>query len=338
MGFIGLTLLAFLLWGRQAGAESGLIRTAYFYHYMGPDHLDSLAAHGFNRAVIHWIPDTLGVVGVREASAFVARGLARGVDVVPKWLLQNPARLASRPRERRYTWGRARVEPEVPCPLDSAYWRAALLDRAAEFLQADSAITRLAVDLELYRSARHHYDAGACVCGSCRELYAGRPVPADPSRLSGLLGFEEARLERLLTGILAELAARWPGAELGVFDLDYDSFVHRALARALVRAGVATVDYCERSYAAAGVPLPAVRLRLDALGLEAAPLIGGLWLKRFPPRDVPRAARSVVANADGYFVFTTFSLWLDPAKLTGPYTLLGPPAEYWQALAEVNRP
>jgi hypothetical protein len=32
------------------------------------------------------------------------------------------------------------------------------------------------------------------------------------------------------------------------------------------------------------------------------------------------------------FFFTTFSLWLDPAKLTGPYTLQGTAGDYWNAI------
>ena len=45
---------------------------------------------------------------------------------------------------------------------------------------------------------------------------------------------------------------------------------------------------------------------------------------------------SITAVADGYFIFTTFSLWLDPAQLQGPYTLPGSRADYWAALREAN--
>lgn len=316
------------------------IRAAYFYHYMGAAHLDSLHVHGFDRAVIHWIPDTLGVAGQAELHAYAARALALGIEVTPQWSLQSPVRLQSRPRDRRYTWGRGRREAEVPCPNDSLYWRSALLDRAAEFLSAAPSVTCLAIDPELYRGGRHHYDAGPCRCRSCLAAYAaGRPLSSrgeNPS-LAGLLGWQEARLERTLAGILAEFATRYPGVELGVFDLDLDSFVHRALARALARAAVPTVDYSERSYASGGAALVAARGRLDALGQKGTPLIGGLWLKRHSPEEVPAALRAIATTGDGYFVFTTFSLWLDPARLEGPYTLSGSPQDYWAALAEANR-
>ena len=82
-------------------------------------------------------------------------------------------------------------------------------------------------------------------------------------------------------------------------------------------------DYSESTYAVGGGPVRRARSRLSRLGLPGAPVIGGLWLKRWAPADIPPAVASIEAVADGYFVFTTFSLWLDPARLTGPYTLLG---------------
>jgi hypothetical protein len=145
-------------------------------------------------------------------------------------------------------------------------------------------------------------------------------------------------LERTLTALLTEFATRHPGVEVGVFDLDLDSFVHRALARALGRSAVPTADYCERSYSAAGAALPVARSRLDALGVPAAPLIGGLWLKQFPPERLTPALKSILERAEGYFIFSTYSLWLEPARLDGPYTLVGPPGDYWKALTEANAP
>jgi hypothetical protein len=321
--------------------QTPAIRAAYFYNYMNVSHLDSLVARGFNQAVIHWITDSLDARGSAELRALVSRGSALGIEVVPEWALQAGARLSTRPAGRRYTWGSGLIETAVACPLDSLYWRSALLDRAEEFLRVAPETDRLAVDLEMYAGRRHHYDAGPCRCGTCLGEYLERAGPSstlpDPRRLSGLLSFEESRLAGRLTGILAEFAARHPGVELGVLDLDYDSFVHRALARALARTSIPTTDYCERSYSVGGSALPGARARLDSLGLAGAKLVGGLWLKRFSPRELPAAVASVAAQADGYFVFTTFSLWLDPAQLEGPYTLQGTPGEYWRAFEEAHR-
>jgi N-acetylglucosaminyl-diphospho-decaprenol L-rhamnosyltransferase len=315
------------------------VRVAYFYSYMGAAHLDSLAAHGFTRAVVHWITDSLGASGRSELSALSARASSLGMEFAPEWLFQAPARLAARPAGRRYTWGRGVVEREAPCPLDSVYWSDALVGRAEEYLAAAPSLQRVVVDLELLRGTRHHYDAGPCRCETCLREYLG-PAPdlgvRDPVRLAGLHGYQEARLTGLLRPMLESFARRHPGVSLEVLDLDLDSFVHRALARALVRVGVPTADYTERSYSAGAAVLPAARARLRALGLADAPLIGGLWLKRFPPASIVPAVRAVDACAEGTFVFTTFSLWQDPDKLTGSYTLAGTVAEYWSALAQAN--
>ena len=314
-------------------------RAAYFYHYMEPAHLDRLAQAGFDTAVIHWIGDTLGVRGARELAAFVERGDAVGITIVPQWILQQPSRLASSPRDRRYTWGTGIVERDIPCPLDTTYWRSALLERADAMLAAAPRTRRIAVDLEMWTGGRHHWDAGACRCPSCVSEYRGGVRgPFDRRRLSGLLGWEEAALERRLVPLLRTFAARHPGVELGVFDLDYDAFPHRALARALARAGVPTADWSERTYSTGAADVPAIRRRLAALGLADAPIHGGLWLKRFTPTALPDAAHALRRSAEGWFVFTTYSLWLDPTKLRGPYTLPGTPEAYWSSLREANTP
>lgn len=330
--------LALLAWVSADPAAAVPIRAAYFYNYMPAAHVDSLAGAGFDRAVIHWITDSLGTTGTAQLRAFVDHGTRSGVAVVPQWALQAQARLAALPTARRYTWGAGTVETNVGCPLDSLFWRSALIDRANEVLAAAPGVTRLAVDLEFYGAGRHHYDAGACRCASCVREYGGRANLAgrDPRRLSGLMSYEESRLSRLLTRLVSEFAAAHPGVELGVFDLDFDSFVHRAFARALARSHVPTADYCERTYSTGGAPATIAVSRLAALGLPASPVVGGLWLKRWTPAELPAAAHSILDRAAGYFIFTTYSLWLDPAQLTGPYTLLGSPASYWAALRQTN--
>jgi hypothetical protein len=328
-----------LSWGPLAWAGSlHPVRAAYFYHYMPAEHVDALARHGFNRAVFHLIADSLRDSDVEQLRAFDARGRDLGMEVVPQFLFEAPERLASRPSDRRYTWGRGTVEP-VACPMDSAYWVSALLDRGGEILRAVPGTMRIAVDFELHHGSLKHYDAGPCRCAYCLAEYWPDAVPERRSRAStsSLHAFQENRLTLMLEGVIGEWAARHPGVELGVFDLDLDSYVHRALARALARARVPVTDYCERSYSSAGAPLPAVRQRLNALGVELVSVVGGLWLKRFAPQDVGPALASIVERADGYFVFTTYSLWLDARRLDGPYTLLGAQHAYWAALDAHNR-
>jgi hypothetical protein len=140
----------------------------------------------------------------------------------------------------------------------------------------------------------------------------------------------------MLTSLLTGFAAAHPGVEIGIFDLDFDSFVHRAVAVALMRAQVPTVDYTERTYARGAGGVQEARAALDAIGVSA-PVVGGLWLQRVPPESLGVALQSASKGAAGYFVFTTYSLWLEPGKLKGPYTLLGPQSRYWSAFRRANR-
>lgn len=314
-------------------------RAAYFYDYMPPSHIDSLAAAGFDRAIIHALPDSVNATAAARLRLFVDHGRATGVTVVPEWLLQQPSRLATRPPGRRYTWGRGTIEAGVACPLDSTYWRGALLGRAEEFLAADPRVTVIAVDLEVYGAGRHHYDGGPCRCATCVAEYAhGRAsvLHADPATLTGLMPWEEARVARITGALLAEFAARHPAVELGVFDLDLDSFVHRGLARALAKRGVPTVDYTERTYTDGAGSLAAARARLARVGHAHTPVLGGLWFKRFDPAGIASAVRALRAAGAGWFAFTTYSLWQSPARLDGPYTLQAAPGEYWRAMREAN--
>jgi PKD repeat protein len=305
------------------------IRGAYFYSYMDASHMDSLAAVGFNRAVVKVIYDSLGARGATEIGRLLDRGTRVGVDVVPEWSLQARSRLDSLPTRRRYEWGSGVVELNVGCPIDSLFWSSTFRDRAVEILSAFPSATRLAVDLEIYTGTLHHYDAGPCRCASCLSEFAAAGG-------TDLESFEEDRLVALLTSWLRELAASRPGLEIGFFDLDFASFVHRATIRALVASGVPTTNYCERSYSSGGSALPEARATLAARGL-VAPLVGGLWLKNFTPVAIGPAIDGVLNAAEGYFVFTSYSLWQDPARLAGAYVIPGSAPDYWTAFGAKNR-
>ena len=138
------------------------VKAAYFYSYMSLGHLDSLAAAGFNRAIIKCISDSLGTRGAVEIRGFMERGRELGVEIAPDWSLQARSRLNALPTKRRYTWDHGHVEADVGCPLDSLFWRSTLLDRTNELLAAVPAAKQLVVDLEIYTGSRHHYDAGPC--------------------------------------------------------------------------------------------------------------------------------------------------------------------------------
>jgi hypothetical protein len=321
-------------------ASAASIRAAYFYGDMPVSHLDSLAAAGFNRALVKFSTDSLDSAVADRVRALGAAARRNGVWFVPSFNLQSRSRLASPGTLHRYTWGsNHRVEQELACPMDSAYWHSALIDHAEEFLAASPDVKCLLLDLEVYFGTPHHYDRGPCRCSRCLSEYPGRPAGAGlhSRELSGLQAWEEVRLARILTPMLVEFAARHPEVEIGVFDLDLDSFVHRALARALARSRVPTVAYSEATYGTGVAPLAAIRERLTALGLGGSPIIGGFWLQKWASRRLELEIAEMNRSAEGYFIFTSFSLWFDPKKLAGPYTLPGVQADYWAALRRANR-
>lgn len=332
--------------------NSTSIRAGYFYSYVSTFHLDSLANTGFNRAIVKFIGDSLGTRGAGELHAWMDRGTHVPVEVTPSWSLQSVARLASLATTRRYTWGSGTPEPDVGCPLDSLFWRSTFLDHANELLSVTPGVQRLALDLEIYTGTPHHY-LEPCLCSVCRNEFAlsvgepslrdlsgpathePGPLPGERTEAATLASFEEARVTELLAALVSEFAHAHPGVELGIFDLDRDSFVHRAMARALARAGVPAVDYTERTYSTGASTVSQAQAALQALGV-VAPVVGGLWLKQFPPAGLPSAVHAMLDQAGGYFAFTTFSLWVEPSKLVGAYALQGTQAEYWAALRLAN--
>jgi hypothetical protein len=225
----------------------------------------------------------------------------------------------------------------VGCPLDEAMWKSGLADRLNEILAADPGITRVLVDLELYSAGRHHYDAGPCRCASCRDAFPeARAADGGAAGEAALVRAQEDRLVSFLTPMCSAFAAAHPGVEIGVFDLDFPSFVHRALARALVAAKVPAADYTERTYREGAARAGEAKAALDSLGVRG-PLVTGLLLKRILPANLTAMAKDAVARTDGYFIFTTYSLWQTAEKLTSDYTLPAPAAEYWPALSAANR-
>lgn len=330
-----MVLAAAHLWTAPASASQ--IRAAYFYGDMPATHIGSLAIAGFDRALVKFSADSLTPTGKDRLLDLTAAAVESRMALVPSFNLQSRSRLVALGTPRRYTWGPGHhVERDIACPLDSAYWRSALIDHAEEFLAAAPEVSCLLLDLEIYFGRPRHYDRGPCRCAQCLAEYAG-PAGRSARDLPGLHPWQEVRLARILTPMLSEFAARHPNVELGVFDLDFDSFVHRALARALARSRLATADYCEKTYATGSAPLPAVRGRLAALGLGNAPIVGGIWLQKWKPDRLGPVIEAMSQQASGYFIFTSLSLWLDPQKHTGPYTLQGRPADYWSALRKANQ-
>lgn len=312
-------------------AVAAPIKAAYFYGYMSQSHMDSLAAAGFNRAVIKNVGDSLGARQLTEYRGWLDRGRRLGIEVAPSWSLQARSRLNSLPTRRRYTWSGSQVEPDVGCPADSTFWRSVLYDRAKEMLRAFPELRHLMVDLEIYTGTRTHYDSGPCYCPWCQDEYSRAIAGRDPRHIPTREAFQEVQVQNILTTLLRRIVVEHPGIEMSFFDLDLPWSVHKAMCRALATTGLKTTNFTERTYTIAASGVPAARSALQAAGLSA-PVIAGLHLKKFSPADLPGITRIVLDVADGCFIFTTYSLWENPAKLSGAYTLPASATAYWKSL------
>ena len=317
------------------------IRAAYFYSYMPFDHLDRLAEAGFNRAIVKFIGSSMGPDAIARLKAWMARGARVSVEVAPTWNLAARGIASHLPNGRRYA-PEGRIVPEIGCPLDPELWDRALIGRAEDILRAVPDVKRMVVDMEVYGVGFHFYDR-ACRCARCmREFrqgmgYTTAMVAAmDEARLARrLTEFQEKRLRRMLEERFKEFRDAHPGVEMGFFDLDRNAFVHRAMAEALDDADLQTVDYTERTYRTGARDVPVARDVLTGVGLSA-PVVAGVWLKGFTPAALSPALQSVLQEADGYFVFTTYSLWRPEVELSGPYSLRGHQDEYWRVFKTAN--
>ena len=69
--------------------------------------------------------------------------------------------------------------------------------------------------------------------------------------------------------------------------------------------------------------------------MPEVPIVGGLWLRHYPPDEIGDALASILSEAEGFFIFSTYSLWEpDPAKRVDAWALQGSQADYWQALRD----
>lgn len=236
-----------------------------------PEHVDSLAARGFHRALVHLAHARLGAQESARLRAWIRRGALAGVEVVPQWPFQSGERMAGLPGSRRYAGQAAAPDPACPCPMDLDYWRDALVARTAEAVDAEPSLRAVALDFELHGGGRARYDA-PCRCAACVREYARAGGSRSSRRVADgpLARFQEKRLEQRLYVLLRGMRSRWPSLEVGVLDLDRGSFVHRALARALLRAHVGTIDYSAAADGPSGVAFERPQSHPRIAGIESA--------------------------------------------------------------------
>jgi len=282
-------------------ADAGATRAAYLYDYMPADHLDSLAAAGFNRALIHALPDLFDAGGAARLRALVD-------PVSPQASRSCPSGCCSRitpghpPGGAPYTWGRGVVEPRRRARSTRPTGAARCSIAPERRWPPTGAYAPMAVDLELLGAGRHHTMPGRALSVCVAEHAHGRGAAArDPARLSGLLPYEEAPGWPHSRRAARRAPARHPGVELAV--LDSTSLVRAPRAGALARAQRGATPTTPRARTGGAAAMADARAQARATRVDRFAAGRRVWL---PEALLTRGARrrrsaACAPPADGYF-------------------------------------
>ena len=159
---------------------------------------------------------------------------------------------------------------------------------------------------------------------------------------------EKNLLEEYFTieeGLVADIARRFrkeidainPDFQLGIFPYEanwfYDGWV-KGLA-----SDKSAVLICSEAEYNHGLTLSAFaqEARLKTFGVDFR-YMPGLYFLKHSPKQMAIHARRCLDAFDGYWMFTTYSLWQDePKKLRGAYIIQAARDQYFEALGKANR-
>ena len=253
-------------------------------------------------------------------------------------------------------------EKPAPAPLEERYWLGQLLCEArlvAELSKEHPSIKGFLVDTEMYAGQimwRWHcsFDdqtlaAVAAVMKRRGRLKAGLdPMQAPRAERyewlkdNGLLDDYFDIQEELVAGLgrrfRQEIDKINPKLVLGF--LPYEANWHsHGWARGLSSPGRPVLICSEAEYSPGFTPRTLSRianLRARKIPCRYWP---GLMIGAFSPKQLAYQARRCLQAADGYWMFTTYSLWQPrPERLRGAYLIKASRDQYWAALKRANEP
>lgn len=249
----------------------------------------------------------------------------------------------------------------VPSPLERKYWMGQLLQEAlyiAELAKTYPNIRGFNFDLEAYAENvmwRHNssFDDQTFFAAIAQMqeahgselMVAAKRVPFE-KRYDWLAEYDLLKdyfdaQSQLITQLAIEFRKRVrevnPDLELG-FVYYEPNWMHDGWARGLGTADKPCVIFSELEYHhGIGPSSRGLAQRLKDMGLYAR-YLPGLQPEHFTPGQFARAAADANYWHNGYWMFTSYSLWQPkPEKLWGPYTLLAAADQYISALGSVNQ-
>ena len=314
------------------------------------EHLKRLKANGFNTALVKD-----GNYEIRSNLWQTWAEMARKYEIqlVPVLNFAGVREIEQlKGQYRPYIDRNGKVFETTPCPVDATYWEIAIGQRFLRLarLASSAPVAGLIFDTEMYGSGQYLY-RDLCFCDDCwahfcqMQSHLCTSVPKE-QRFAYLVErqlvkrYEEVQKQRLqdvLVQLRSQIHAVNPGIYLGF--LAYRSnWFYAALIRGLGTTEQPVNVFTESSYISGYTPYikeeqTAVH---GASERQAARYVPGLWLGRFFPEELPSQLYVMAINTDGYWLFTTDSLW-DNTPKQGHYAVHGPIEPYWNAFRRVNR-
>ena len=320
------------------------IRAAYFYGHRSVDKAELLERQGFNTMILKCPVD--------KAMPWAKEAKRLGMKCFFACNFSVDARKA---KLRRAVLADGFVE-RYACPIEERFWRDHLgktvMDAVGRSMQPDVEITGLWIDFELYHEQRaRYYTTNACYCDHCfaeflRSQGRGAPRVAPAERQTWLRGqevfdqyhpFLQSRVEALAAELRERIHAANPRFLLGFYPTPKNwSLI--GVARGLSTEAMPIIVWATDTYGGGGptrVP-DDWRESFAKQGIHAR-YCAGMLLRCYSATNLAAHLYLSSTKCDGYWLFTTYTLWTMPEKRGKVYYLAsGTPEEYWAAIKEAN--
>ena len=319
------------------------LRTAYFYaRPPAEEKVRQLVDVGMNAMILKATPEK-ALPYLREAKKY---------GEMHTFLALNFNVNAEEEGLRQAVLADGRVE-RYACPLEERFWQdyllAGMLERARLADDPELQVDGLWIDFELYSTVTgQRYYTNACYCDYCISEFAKHkgielPELANNERRAWLVeqGYADEytqylqdRVEEYATAVREQVHAVNPNLLLGFYPTPSNwSLV--GVARAFSTERLPIILWATDTYGGGGpdrVP-DDWRQHYADLGINAR-YCAGMLLRVYSAKNLAAYIYHTSAECDGYWLFTTYTLWNPVEEHSGDYYLAaGTPDDYWDAIA-----